>query len=45
MPLTNVTRGSITGVAGLPDTPLKLVTIKSTTARQCQQVILEVMKI
>ena len=29
MPLTNVTRGSIIDVSGVPDTPLKLVTVKS----------------
>ena len=31
MPLTNVTRRSIIDVAGVLDTPLKLVTIKSLT--------------
>ena len=36
MPLTNVTRGSIIDVAGVPDTLLKLVTIKSLKMNYCK---------
>ena len=35
MPLTNVTRGSIIDVAGVLDTPLKLVNIKSLKMNNC----------
>ena len=34
LPLTTVTRRSSIGVAGVPDTPLKLVTIKSFKKEQ-----------
>ena len=36
MQLTNVTRGSIIDVAGLPDTPRTLVTIKSLKMDNCK---------
>ena len=35
MPLINATRGSIIDVAGVLDTPLKLVTIKSLKMNNC----------
>ena len=36
MPLTAVSRRSITDVAGVPDMPLRLVTIKSFKKNNCK---------